>query len=486
MPTRLSILGVPFAERIFRRQYMLPVAAGIVASLAALEWFLHADFSLGILYVIPIAIAATVTTRIEIVLMAVLCAYIRGVFTPQATQLEYLLRFAMASLAFSGIGLFVVEMSRNRRLVLTYYDNLRFEQALRKQAEDQLRILADSSPAAILTVNHDAQIVAANRSTQELFGYPTREALIGQNVGDFLEVLANAVRLPSGPREVHTSAWTWARRTDGTTIPVAAWFSTYGRGDDRFLAAIVVDVSEEVRDRERENFRHLVDYHKLFAGAVSHEIRNLCSAAAVVCSTLGRRPGLEEDPDFQALSQLIDGLARMASFELHEKASEKAVSASVAAVLDQLRIIIGPDWQDNDGEVRFEIANNLPRVKADPHGLLQIFLNLAQNSHRAVQDSNVKELLIRAERINDDVIVSFIDSGAGISDPSHLFQPFRPNSKGAGLGLYISRTLARSFEGELNYIPGGPGCRFDAKLKVPGKASLRGSSSSQDQPLPVG
>lgn len=478
MPTRLSILGVRLPEGLFRRQYVLPVAAGLIGLLVGLEWLLQADFSLGVLYVIPIAIAAMVLNRVEILLLAVVCAVLRGLFTNAPTPLDHTLRFLMATLAFSGVGLFVVEMSRNRRVVISYYAKLKLEQDLRKQAEDQLRILAESSPAAILTLDHEGTVVAANRAAADMFGFPSGQSPVGHPVGVFVAALANALKLPSGPRQMRASAWTWARKLDGTMFPIAAWFSTYGADTDRHLAAIVVDVSEEVRDRERENFRHVLDYNRLLAGAVSHEIRNLCSAAAVVCATLGRRQRLREDADFQALAQLIDGLARMASFELHRRAQTQQVESSVPAVVDQLRIIIAPDWQDADGQVHFDLEEDLPAVKADSHGLLQIFLNLAQNSLRAVQDKAIRELTIRAVLADDDVRISFLDTGPGVPDASLLFQAFRPDSDGTGLGLYISRMLARSFGGDLVHVPQTQGCRFDVTLKVVRKQTYARSVSS--------
>lgn len=466
MPTRLSILGVHLPEKTFSRKYVLPTAATLIALLALLEWAWKADFSLGFLYVIPIAIAATVLNRLEIVLLAIFCAFVRGQFTPAATALEHILRFVMATLAYCGIGLLIVEMSRNRRTVISYYAALKLEQDLRRQAEEQLRILAESSPAAILTVDHDGSIAAANRSAMEMFGVDEGVALVGQPVGSFVSALANALKLPSGPRQMRASAWTWARKVDGTMFPIAAWFSTYGHGEGHHLAAIVVDISEEVRDRERENFRHLLDYNRLLAGAVSHEIRNLCSAASVVCSVLGRKPELQGNPDFLALSQLIDGLSRMASFELHRPAEGQNISASLPDVLDQLRLIIQPDWNDVDGAVRFVTEEDLPPVRADAHALLQIFLNLAQNSLRAVQDAPVRELTVRARRVDGVVAVSVIDTGGGVAEPSRLFLAFRADSDGTGLGLYISRMLARSFSGDVVHVPSPAGCQFDVTLEI--------------------
>jgi PAS domain S-box-containing protein len=480
MPTRISILGVRVPEAILDRRHVLPIAGTLVALLALLEYTLKADFSLGILYVIPIAIAGTAMSRIEIVILAILCAFVRGIFTQLATPLEYALRFLMATLAYSGVGLFVVELHRSRRALISYYASIKLEQELRQKAEEQMRILAESSPAAILTANHEGVVIAANRAAAELFGLDGSDTLAGRPVGLFVAALANALKVPSGPRQMRASAWTWGRKLDGTTFPIAAWFSTYGQDRGRHLAAIVVDISEEVRDRERENFRHFLDYNRLLAGAVSHEIRNLCSAASVVCSSLRRRPDIESDADFQALAQLVEGLSRMASFELQHGGVDQQATASVAAVLDHLRVIVEPDWQDCDGAVAFEIDDGLPPVKADEHGLLQVLLNLAQNSLRAAQEWPVRRLSLRAFATSDRVTISVVDSGPGVADPTRLFQPFRPDSDGTGLGLYISRTLARSFGGDLVYVRGESGCRFDVTLAIARK-TLHATDSTVDQ-----
>ncbi|WP_051670097.1 ATP-binding protein [Bryobacter aggregatus] len=464
MPTRLTILGLPLPETSFRRHYVLPLTVALIGLLAGLEWYLHIDYSLGILYVFPIMAAATVLGRFEIIVLAVTCAYIRGLFTPQEAQLEHLLRFAMATLAFSGLGLLVVEMSRNRRTVLAYYASLGLEQELRRKAEHQLRILVESSPAAILTIDHSGTIVAANRSASEMFLDEAKHPLVGRQVSEYVATLGNALQVPSGPRQMRASAWTWGRKADSSAFPIATWFSTYGEGRDRHLAAIIVDVSEEIRDRERENFKHLLDYNRLLAGAVSHEIRNLCSAASVLCSVLSSREDLKQNADFNALSHLIEGLSHMASFELRKEADAHAAAVSIPAVLQQLRIIIEPDWRDNDSVIDWRIADNLPEVHADAHGLLQIFLNLTQNSLRAVSDSEVRELCVQATQEGQGVRLSFNDSGPGLMHPDELFQPFRPNSDGTGLGLYISRMLARSFGGDLIHIPTKKGCQFDVTL----------------------
>jgi C4-dicarboxylate-specific signal transduction histidine kinase len=98
--------------------------------------------------------------------------------------------------------------------------------------------------------------------------------------------------------------------------------------------------------------------------------------------------------------------------------------------------------------------------------LLQALLNLAQNSLRAVRESETKELRISVHTMDGRALIRVTDSGVGISAPDQLFRPFRPGMDGTGLGLYISRAMVRSFGGELRYEPGGGGTCFVVELQM--------------------
>jgi C4-dicarboxylate-specific signal transduction histidine kinase len=291
---------------------------------------------------------------------------------------------------------------------------------------------------------------------------------------------------------MRTATSGWARRADGSMVPIMSWFSTYVSDDEPHLAAIVVDVSEEVRERDRENYRHLADAQRLMASAVSHEIRNLCSAIAVVSANIERRGHIAQDADWTALTHLTAGLSRIASFELKARSPRPHgpnPSLALPGVLDELRVVIEQDWQDEEAALRIETAQGLPQVEADQHGLLQVFLNLAQNSLRAVSDNpdtRPKALTITAFRKAAHVVVSFVDSGHGVANAENLFQPFQRCARdtrephgadGTGLGLYVSRTLVRSFGGELTFVPVAQGCRFDVMLPTR-------ESRTTDAPVP--
>jgi signal transduction histidine kinase len=72
------------------------------------------------------------------------------------------------------------------------------------------------------------------------------------------------------------------------------------------------------------------------------------------------------------------------------------------------------------------------------------------------------------------VKVRFEDSGIGISHPEDLFRPFQSGAQTTGLGLYVSRSIMRSFGGELLYEPRPAGCCF--AVVIPALAMAEGTA----------
>ena len=68
------------------------------------------------------------------------------------------------------------------------------------------------------------------------------------------------------------------------------FFDGYSAQEGMHLAAIVVDSSEEMRDREEQNLRLLLKSNRITAAAVSHELRTLCGAISLISSHLADKP----------------------------------------------------------------------------------------------------------------------------------------------------------------------------------------------------
>jgi C4-dicarboxylate-specific signal transduction histidine kinase len=182
------------------------------------------------------------------------------------------------------------------------------------------------------------------------------------------------------------------------------------------------------------------------------------------CSSIRDRYQLGADADYAALSNLVAGLESLASLELQFRSQEQMEQVHLRELLNDLRILIEGDWQDIDGSVKWNIPDRLPLVIAEPRGLVQAFLNLAQNSWRAVQESGRRVLEISVSVLDDRVAIRFSDSGPGVSDPTRLFQPFQRGAAGTGLGLYVSRVIVRSYGGDLRYEGRPAGSSFLIEL----------------------
>jgi signal transduction histidine kinase len=120
-------------------------------------------------------------------------------------------------------------------------------------------------------------------------------------------------------------------------------------------------------------------------------------------------------------------------------------------------------------------GESLPAV-AEFRRVLQILINLVTNAIRYSPDNS--QVWIRLEDGGDRARVTVADQGPGLTDgdQARVFEKFerlgRTGDGGSGLGLYISRRLARAMGGELSVESApGQGARFT--LEVP--AALPGS-----------
>jgi PAS domain S-box-containing protein len=97
-------------------------------------------------------------------------------------------------------------------------------------------------------------------------------------------------------------------------------------------------------------------------------------------------------------------------------------------------------------------AGPLP-VRGDRTQLQQVLLNLLLNAFDAVGGVAHPHVALSAERADDQVVVSVVDSGVGLADDQlpRLFQPFfTTKPTGIGLGLSICRTIVTSHGGSLD------------------------------------
>lgn len=452
------------AHRSAHYRYVILLQVALLITLIALaDWKISAEVPVGFLYLLPIVLASRALRRYQIASLGVACAVLAELFdgvswSPQLGLPRDFLYLA----AFCGVGLFAYEVAASRRAADAHVAELERENQARRDAEEQLQILVESSPIAILTMDANGSVLLANDAAHRLFELPPC-SLLNQAISPYLPSLLNIPDLRTGQQSFRTVMQCKGRRSDGAIFIADVWFSTYRTSAGPRLAAMVVDASEELRDREEAGLHQLLTGSRILVGAVSHEIRNICGAIAMVHENLARSGTLSKNADFEALGTLVLALEKISAMELRQS-GDQGTTVELQSFLDELRVVCGPSFREKDIDAEWDIPSNLPPVWADPHSLMQVFLNLTKNSERALANHRDSRVLIKATAEAQRVLITVADNGVGVMNPELLFRPFQQNAKATGLGLYLSRALMRSFGGDLWYEPGGQGAIFVVEI----------------------
>jgi two-component system, LuxR family, sensor kinase FixL len=314
------------------------------------------------------------------------------------------------------------------------------------------------------TIDSQGKVLLANEAAQQLLAL-AGPPLSGQAIKTYIPALENVIKTQSF-RSFRTTLQCTGQKSDGEVFLAGVWFSTYSTISGPRLAAIVVDLSEDLRNREDLSLDHLLKNSRILMSTVAHEIRNLSGAVLVVHKNLSRIKDLETNEDFRALGSLIQSLERISALELGSTPAQNGEVVELTSVLDEFRILIETTYHESEITVQWDSQEPLPLVWADRYGLVQVFLNLAKNSQRAMISTESKRLRIAAREDNGRVVIRFEDSGTGVASPENLFRPFQRGAKSTGIGLYVSRAIMRSFGGDLANEPRSEGSCFTVVLPL--------------------
>jgi signal transduction histidine kinase len=98
-----------------------------------------------------------------------------------------------------------------------------------------------------------------------------------------------------------------------------------------------------------------------------------------------------------------------------------------------------------------DCTQNLPMILVDASKMERVFVNLIKNAVEAMPDGGTLE--IASTQNENDVLISFADSGIGMSEDvlAKLFTPlFTTKSRGMGLGLPICKRIVEAHGGKIS------------------------------------
>jgi two-component system, NarL family, sensor histidine kinase DevS len=228
-----------------------------------------------------------------------------------------------------------------------------------------------------------------------------------------------------------------------------------------------------------EEVQHLHRSRERFFAMVNHELRNSLAAVYGWAEMLVRRKDPQTVPRaaFEVLDSaegaisLINDLLDLSRLD-EDRLKPVLREVECGGVVRQAMNRVTPAADAKGIHLLPALPDPAPVCRTDPHRVEQILVNLLTNAIRHSPAGSTVRLSLR--QAEGEVTISIEDEGPGISagDVERIFDIYQTKAveehQGTGLGLPLSRRLARLLGGELKAIsrPGVGGC-FVLELPVP-------------------
>ncbi len=348
------------------------------------------------------------------------------------------------------------------------------------QQEEFRRHLLESFPDLILVVDLQERYTFVSSRVRDLLGYQSEDLLdrkISETADHSPELAALYHDVVSSNGSFGAAEFS-ARHRNGSWLTMRASASRLFDADSK-LAGVIISVRDITTERKLE--QQIVQSERLAAmgamiGGVAHELNN------PLTSILGVSELLQDSQTTDAARKQIGILqqqARRAAEIVHNLTyfatppTPGKTPVNMADIVERTLNLHSYSLRKNSITIDFLRAPTQPVVKADPHQLMQVFLNLILNAEQAIREIRDRGTLrIRLGNRGEAVWASFQDDGPGIPAdvlPS-IFDPFyttkRPG-RGTGLGLSICKSVMKEHNGtiEAANAPGG-GAVFTVTMRA--------------------
>jgi len=384
----------------------------------------------------------------------------------------------------------------------------------RKGAEERFRLVVEASPNAIVLVDSRGLIVMVNRQAEQMFGYE-RQELLQQPVEKLLPAdqreghidLRRGYQENPEPRRMGNNRELFGQHRDGRLIPLEVGLSPLRSGQERWVQAVIIDISERkaAEQRLRDQAEQLVlanRYKSEFLANMSHELRTPLNSILILSDQLRQnsagnltaKQAKHADIVHRAgsdLLQLINSVLDLAKVE-SGRMQVKLEPLNMQEMLAELDSSMRPMAELKGLYLRTQLEPDVPRVvHSDRVRLHQILRNLLSNSLKFTEQGEVS-LTVAYEphgRADGGEQLSFIvrDSGIGIAADQHeqIFQAFQQidgstsrRFGGTGLGLAITRKLVQALGGDVD-LQSTPGLGSSFTVRLPVQAAVESSVAAE-------
>jgi len=388
------------------------------------------------------------------------------------------------------------------------------------------RELFEVSPDAILEVDHEGTIRLVNEEAERLFGCPRKE-LIGRRVEELLPERYKGVHLThrghyhNNPlkRPMGSDLDLWARKADGTEIPVDIKLSPIQTDDGLRIMCVVRDITDRRRSEEQirslnENLerrnREVERANQLkseFLASMSHELRTPLNAIIGFSDLLQEQSAGEVNEKQQRylnhishgalrLLTLINDILNLSKIDagrMDLRLEKLLLPEDIEEVFTAVRPLAAAKGQHLDIHVSPGIE-----LHADKSRVMQILENLLSNAVKFTPVGG--SITVEAHADGTLLRLAVRDTGIGIppDEIETIFETFHQAAattkgirEGTGLGLAITKRLVELHRGRI-WVESevGQGSRFSVEMplgpaheKLEPDVSVGGAQLRREKPL---
>jgi ammonium transporter len=374
-----------------------------------------------------------------------------------------------------------------------------------RSEEARLRALVDNMPANVYLRDLDGHFILVNRRYEDFWMLP-HDGVQGKTLFEVATMTeldltpalnARADRIVLATNQTHERETHVLRKGKEHVFADVRFPVVDSSGRVVAVAGIDIDITAQKRsEAELAELLRRVEMARdaaMEAGAakthflanMSHELRTPLNAIIGFTRIVSRNSAALPEKQVDNLSKvlvsakhllaLIDeilDLSRIETGEVTLDISETNVTEVLREVSDSLEPLVDrPRVQ-----LVVDADTELPRVVTDRDKLKQILLNLVGN---AVKYTDAGTIAVRAEAVDGRLRIDVSDTGVGIpaEELGKIFDEFHqadgaisPSRPGTGLGLTISRRLARTLGGDVT-VTSTPGVGSTFTLDLPLRAS---------------
>lgn len=350
-----------------------------------------------------------------------------------------------------------------KEVILAIFRDISQRLIIEKRMYELASVVETMRPSVIIT-DLNQRIIYTNPAAQKMLGY-RKEEMIGRLAGDiFGEISGNPSDLGRSVREEAQNGY-WEgeifnRKKSGEIIPVFLRMCMIKNEKAELIG--YAGISEDITRRKRME-GELIQKEKLsalgeFTSAIAHEINNPLTGV-LGCAEILQRAESPNDfkEDVQRLYKeamrcqcLVKNLLTFA-----RKSTPHKELSNINEIIEKSIDLKAYQLKADQIDVVTHLDRSIPASLVDPHQIQQVFLNIIDNAHHALQEEHgIRRITVTSALKNGTIAVSFSDNGPPIPAEimDKIFLPFfttRKFGQGTGLGLSIAHGIIKEHGGEI-------------------------------------